>query len=318
MRVRFHLPDFAEHFMLNLVFANMLRNRPDFFREGVEIASFYGAFPPSMWNGGRTIGGQCSEDYVKHVINAFNSLRIPLRFTFTNPVLEEEHLYDPFCNMVMKLADNGLNEVIVNSPLLEDYIRKTYPNYKLTSSTCKRLDTIDAFLEELKKDYNIVVMDYDLNNQFDLLERVPMEDRPRIEFLSNACCEPKCPNRKREYDMIGHQMIYYNQHLKEHPDKPFNINDYTDQNVGRLIKCRCRERTLYEIKDLSTHISPDAIWEKYVPMGFEQFKLEGRTAGNLYLIDNYMYYMVKPECRDEARMLFFYNLDANGVIQFDE
>ncbi|EWM52936.1 hypothetical protein [Ruminococcus flavefaciens] len=317
MKVKFHLPDFSGHFMFNLVFANMVKSRPDYFREGVEIASFYGAFPPSLWNGGRTIGGQCDQSYVEHVIKSFNELDIPLRFTFTNPVLREEHLYDPFCNMVMRMADNGLNEAIVNSPLLEDYIRKTYPSFKLTSSTCKRLDNIDDFLAELKKDYHIVVMDYDLNNKFDLLERVPMEDRPRIEFLSNACCEPECPRRKLEYDLIGEQMIYYNQHLKEHPDKPFNINDYTDRNLSTLIKCKCRERTLYEIKELRTHISPDAIWNKYVPMGFEQFKLEGRTAGNLYLIDNYMYYMAKPECRDEARMMLFYNLDYHGVIQFE-
>ena len=317
MKVKFHLPDFSGHFMFNLVFANMVKSRPDYFRKGVEIASFYGAFPPSLWNGGRTIGGQCDQSYVEHVINSFNELGIPLRFTFTNPVLREEHLYDPFCNMVMRMADNGLNEAIVNSPLLEDYIRKTYPSFKLTSSTCKRLDNIDDFLAELKKDYHIVVMDYDLNNKFDLLERVPMEDRPRIEFLSNACCEPECPRRKLEYDLIGEQMIYYNQHLKEHPDKPFNINDYTDRKLSTLIKSKARERTLYEIKELRTHISPDAIWNKYVPMGFEQFKLEGRTAGNLYLIDNYMYYMAKPECRDEARMMLFYNLDYHGVIQFE-
>jgi hypothetical protein len=112
-------------------------------------------------------------------------------------------------------------------------------------------------------------------------------------------------------------MIYYNKHLQEHPEPPFDINDYTERNVNKLIHCNCRQRTLYEIKDLSTHISPDAIWGKYAPMGFEQFKIEGRTAGNLYLIDIYMYYMTKPECRDEARMMFFYNLDANGVIQYE-
>mgnify|MGYP001010907718 CR=1 FL=1 len=46
MRVRFHLPDFAGKFRLNLMFAEMLRGCPEYFREGVEIASFYGVFPP--------------------------------------------------------------------------------------------------------------------------------------------------------------------------------------------------------------------------------------------------------------------------------
>ena len=54
MKARFHLPDFAGHFKFNLVFCELLAKRPDLFREGVEIASFYGVFPPSLWNGGRT------------------------------------------------------------------------------------------------------------------------------------------------------------------------------------------------------------------------------------------------------------------------
>ena len=80
------------------------------------------------------------------------------------------------CNMVMALANNGLNEVIVNSPLLEDYIRKNYPKYKLTSSTCKRLDDGERLAAELEKDYHIVVVDYDLNNRFDILEKLPNKD----------------------------------------------------------------------------------------------------------------------------------------------
>lgn len=34
MRVRFHLPDFAGRFKLNLMFAEMLKNRPEFFPRG--------------------------------------------------------------------------------------------------------------------------------------------------------------------------------------------------------------------------------------------------------------------------------------------
>jgi hypothetical protein len=139
MKARFHLPDFSKHYAFNIIFAEMLQVLPDYFREGVEIASFYGVFPPSIWNGGRTQGGVCDSAFVKRVIKEFNDRGIPLRFTFTNPALEKKHLSDPFCNMVMNLANNGLNEAIVLSPLLEDYIRKNYPKYKLTSSTCKRI-----------------------------------------------------------------------------------------------------------------------------------------------------------------------------------
>ena len=230
-------------------------------------------------------------------------------------MLTEEHLHDPFCNMVMRLADNGLNEAIVNSPLLEDYIRRTYPNYKLTSSTCKRITDPNMTAKELEKDYHIVVLDYDLNNNWEVLEKLPHKEK--IEILANACCDPHCKLRAEHYKLIGEQMIAYNKHLKEHPNKPFDMNDYSARNVGTVIKCGCRERTLFETQKLSTHVSPDDIWNKYVPMGFEQFKLEGRTASYMYLVECYMYYMVKPEFRDEARMMFYYNLEQNGIVRID-
>ena len=69
----------------------------------------------------------------------FNSRGIPLRFTFTNPLIEEKHLSDKVCNDILKMADNGMNEVIVMSPILEQYIRENYPGYKITSSTCKQI-----------------------------------------------------------------------------------------------------------------------------------------------------------------------------------
>lgn len=315
-KVRFHLPSFALHTKFNLVFLNMMQNVPEFFREGAEIASFYGIFPPALWNGGRTVGGYLSDEtFIKNVVKAFNDKGIPLRFTFTNPALKEEHLKDPFCNRLMELADNGMNEVIVMSPLLEAYIREKYPRYKITSSTCKRLVDPEKVAEELNKDYHVVVLDYDLNNKFDILEQLPHKEK--CELLINSCCVPNCPHRSEEYYHVGLQQIAYVEHLKKYPNKPFNMSDYSDFTVKKNIKCPSNGNNIYDSKKRPHHISPEAIWEKYLPMGFNQFKIEGRTASNLFLIENYMYYLIKPECRDEARFMFLHNLERNGVIKID-
>lgn len=312
MKVRFHLPDFSANFKLNLIFAAMVRDCPQWMREGVEIASVYGAFPQSLWNGGRTNSGVCDRSFVRSVLKSFNSEGIPLRFTFTNPMLEEKHLKDPFCNSVLKMANNGLNEVIINSPLLEEYIRKNYPKYKLTSSTCKRITDLERLKEELEKDYSIVVLDYDFNNKFDILEQIPHKEK--CEILVNACCDPGCKRRTEHYKNLGIQQIIVCDHLSKNPKKPLNPKDYPDMPAT---DCHCADRNIFEIKHLRTHITPDDIWEKYVPMGFNQFKIEGRTSTKLNLIETYMYYMVKPECRDEARFMLFYNLEKYGVVKID-
>lgn len=312
MRVRFHLPDFSGRFKLNLIFADMLKNFPHYFREGVEIASFYGVFPPSMWNGGRIQGGVCDPNYVKMVIKAFNDRGIPLRFTFSNPALEKKHLNDPFCNMVLNLANNGLNEAIVVSPILEDYIRKNFPKYKLTSSTCKRITDPEKLQEELEKDYSIVVLDYDLNKDFELLSKLPRKQD--CELLVNACCEPKCPFRAEHYYTIGLEQIAYNEHLRDNPNKPF---DPSKIDKKHLDNCPFGKRGVFEVRKLSNFISPDEIWEKYVPMGFEQFKIEGRTSSNLNIAETYMYYMAKPECRDEARFNLLKAMENSGALKFN-
>jgi hypothetical protein len=316
MRARFHLPDFTKHFMFNIVFAEFLKECPDYFREGVEIASVYGTFPPAIWNGGRFQYGQCDKGFIKQVIKEFNNRGIPLRFTFTNPVLEKKHVHDEYCNMIMHLADNGLNEVIVASPVLEDYIRKNYPSYKLTSSTCKRITDPDKLYEEVDKDYHIVVIDYDLNNKFDVLEKIP--DKEKCELLVNACCNPGCRLRSEHYRSIGAEQLAYAEHLKRNPNGEFDFRKavkYKDYINEDILRCKCMSRSVFQIKGLSSHISPDDIWEKYIPMGFSQFKIEGRTIELFNLIEHYMYYMIKPECRDEARLDLYFRLQKNNVVR---
>ena len=173
MSVKFHLPGLRANFPINMLLVDMMKKCPEYFREGLEIASFFGEFPTSKWNGGRFSGGdQCSVDYIRGVIRAVNAEGIPIRFTYTNPLITEEDLADPYCNFCLLEANNGMNEVIVVSPLLEEYIRECYPKYKITSSTCKEIKDINAVNAELEKDYHVVVLDYNLNNKFDLLEKI--------------------------------------------------------------------------------------------------------------------------------------------------
>ena len=46
------------------------------------------------------------------------------------------------------------------------------------------------------------------------------------------------------------------------------------------------------------HMTYDMIKEKYAPMGFEHFKIEGRTWNELDLALTYCEYMIKPEYKN--------------------
>lgn len=199
MEVWFHLPGLRQNYPLNMMLLSMLEKRPRYFREGVKIASFFGEFPMSLWNGGRrSPNDQCDAGYIQSAVKSINDKGVSVRYTYTNMFLDEEDLRDPYCNFCMKTADNGKNEVLVVSPLLEEYVRRNYPGFKINSSTCKEIRDIDAVNEELKKDYHLVVLDYNFNNRFDELERI--QDKGRCEILVNAVCQPDCPRRGRHYE----------------------------------------------------------------------------------------------------------------------
>lgn len=122
MDIKFHIPDFTHHLRLNLTLADYMKNNPQAFRDGIKIGSVYGSFPGMTWNGGRFLQGFSDPRIIKETINLLNKRGIACRFTMTNPELKAEHLSDPLCNAILKAADNGMNEVIVFSPMLEDYI----------------------------------------------------------------------------------------------------------------------------------------------------------------------------------------------------
>lgn len=294
MDINYHLPSFTSHYSLNILIIDYIKEHPEFFRDGIKIASVFGSFDGAAWNGGRNVPGKFNPVVTEKIIKEFNSRGIPLRFTFTNPMLNERHLEDKPCNEIMKMADNGLNQVIVMSPILEQYIRENYPNYKITSSTCKQIRDMDDLNAELDKPYNLVVIDYNWNNKFEELEKI--KDKPRCEILVNACCQPACPRRGDHYSTIGK----YQLDLCTAAQSSLGIK--VDNIVKDPFPCPYMAYNIYQIKDFPTHVSPDDIENKYIPMGFDQFKLEGRTISDIPMLEMYIYYFVKQEFQNTVRL----------------
>ncbi len=309
MKARFHLPGLRYNYPLNMMFLSLLKTHPHFVREGVEIGSFFGEFPTSLWNGGRfSNGDQCDSRFITEVVKNINAQGIPVRYTYTNPAIRQEDLADPYCNFCMKVADNGKNEVLVFSPILEEYIRKEYPGFTINSTTCKEIKDIDLLNEELDKDYGLVVLDQNMNNNFEFLEQVKRKDK--LEVLVNACCVPDCPRRAAHYKIIDTQQRVALANRKRTPENRLSMPGWSCEYGAK--------NSIYSIRSQSSYISPEAIWEKYIPMGIENFKIEGRTANLFQLIDTYCMYMLKPEYKDEARLILIYNLEQSHIIMVNK
>ena len=280
-KIYWHLPGFCYFRLLNQVLMNLMKDYPDCFREGYCIGSVYGTFPGAIWNGGRAVFGITGKDDIAAILKIYNSRGIPVRFTWTNSLLEEKHVYDTYCNLIMKLADNGMNQVLVNQPVLEDYIRRNYPDFKLISSTTKRITDVKGLREELDKDYFLVVLDYDLNHNEEVLSAI-QDKADRIEILVNEVCYPGCPKRSEHYRQQSRMQLEY------------------DINTSFPCPNKTRERKFAECKDRPAFISNEQI-QQYADQGFVNYKIVGRGMPMDFVKESYLYYLAKDDARSFIR-----------------
>lgn len=279
--VYWHLPGFCYFRLLNQVIINLLKDYPERFREGYKIGSVYGTFPGAIWNGGRAVFGITGKNDMESILKTYNSRGIPVRFTWTNSLLEEKHLQDTYCNLIMRLADNGLNQVLVNSPELEEYIRREYPRFPVISSTTKRITGVDGVLRELEKDYFLVVLDYDLNHDEEALRSIEPY-AGRVELLVNEVCYPGCPKRAEHYRQQSLMQLEY------------------DINTAFPCPNNTQERSFSECMKRPAFISNEEIGN-YIDRGFVNFKIAGRGMPLNYVEESYLYFLVKEEHREFIR-----------------
>lgn len=273
--VYWHLPGFVCFRMLNQIYIRLMQDFPEKFRAGYKIGSVYGSFPGAIWNGGRVVFGITAKRDISGILNMYNGYGIPVRFTWTNSVLEEKHVHDTYCNLIMKLADNGMNQVLVNTPVLEEYLRREYPNFKRISSTTKRIVDAETLKQELDKDYYLVVLDYDLNHNEEILEAIkPHADR--VEILVNEVCYPGCPKRAEHYIQQSQLQLEYD---------PFT--SFPCPNMAA-------PRAFAECMDRPAFITNEQIGD-YIDKGFVNFKIAGRGMPLDYVKDSYLYFLVRDE-----------------------
>lgn len=277
--VYWHLPGFCYYRQLNYAVITLMEKYPDAFREGYRIGSVYGTFPGAIWNGGRVVMGSAGKRDIEATLHLYNDKGVPVRFTWTNSVLEEKHTYDTYCNLIMRLADNGLNQVLVNSQVLADYIRREYPRFPMISSTTKRIIEPERLFEELKEDYFLVVLDYDLNHNEAVLKKLEEHGSGKIEILVNEVCTPGCTRRAEHYEQQSRAQLNFD--VKD-------IFPCPNANPNKTF-AECMKRPAF--------ISNEEIGS-YIKRGFVNFKIAGRGMPQQYVLDAYLYYLVKDEKRE--------------------
>lgn len=281
----FHLPGLFEFYELYRIFLPLFRQRREWFYDGCEIGSIYGAPADCLWGGGRVGFGEEEPERVAELMRAYG---VSARLTFSNSLLRPEHLADRKCNALCALFENGggvQNGVIVASDLLLDHIRRAYPGLYFVSSTTKVLTAFDQLRDELNRpEFRFVVPDFRLNKALDQLCALPEEQKQKLEFLCNECCWFGCPDRKACYENVSRKNLGEDcpDHIcvSPHADRGYRFSDAM-KNPG--------------------FISREDIQNIYLPAGFSHFKIEGRSLGSALILEFLLYYMTRPEHQLEVR-----------------
>ena len=281
----YHLPGLFEFYELYRRFLPLFYTHREYFYDWCEIGSVYGAPEDCLWGGGRVEAGEADPEGVFALTQEYG---ISARLTFSNSLLREEHLADRRCNKLCVLLEQSAgkkNGVIVHSDLLLDYLKKNYPGLYFVSSTTKVLTEFQECLREIqRKDFRYVVPDFRLNKVLDKWNTLSEGQKDKVEFLCNECCWFGCRDRKVCYEDVSRK----------------NLGE--DGEEHRCTAPNAKEG--YRFSKAMTNpgfISVDDIKNIYLPMGFTNFKIEGRGLGSALVLEFLLYYMTKPEYQLHVR-----------------
>lgn len=257
---------------------------PQCFYDGVNIKKIYGCFPNMIWNGGSYWFNQgLSRNQMIDYFEWYSTKNVELQLTFTNPILTQNDVYDRYGNAVLEIASHyDFVEVLVASPILEEYIRANFPSIKIDRSiisTTRDRDTesdnINIYLTDLDR-YNMSVLPRKYSKNFDFLNQIPQDKRNRFEILATDPCPTNCPRLYTHYeDMAAAQMWLpggeeCSKCTAFNPNNPFRQWTYRNQRIP---------------------------WEElksYEDLGFTEIKLSGRTQ-MIQMILTTVPYLIKPE-----------------------
>lgn len=281
----YHLPGLFEFYELYRVFLPLYRDHREYFYDWCEISSIYGSPADCIWGGGRAGFGS---DNPEEVLKLMQEYDISARLTFSNSLLRKEHLTDKKCNTLCELfekAGEKKNGVIIHSDLLLDYLKNHYKELYFVSSTTKVLTDFKEFVNEVKKeDFLYVVPDFRLNKEFNRLKELSDQEKNKVEFLCNECCWFGCKDRKECYEAASRKNL--GEHRKEH------ICHAPDAKQGYRFSKAMRNPGFIGVDDIKN---------VYLPMGFSNFKIEGRSLGSALVLEMLLYYMVKSEYQIHIR-----------------
>ena len=129
-----------------------------------------------------------------------------------------------------------------------------------------------------------MVPDFRLNKALPQLDALPQGLKDKVEFLCNECCFFGCKDRKACYRAVSRKNLGEPgpEHRCAAPDA-----------AGGYRFSKAMENPGF--------IGVEDIQNIYLPMGFSNFKIEGRSLGSALVLEFLLHYLTRPEYQLHVR-----------------
>lgn len=228
----------------------------------------YDSYPGVAWNGGRQTSKdpQHTLDGFVHEVELLNGSGMGFNFTFSNLLLQEQHLDDRLGNALLARFHNGQNGAIVGSEVLARYIRTTFPRYRLIHTLTHYRRDLEYYKRALEL-YDVLVLPPSLNDRVGWIEELGPE---RVEILVNETCHRDCPFSNQHY----HKISEYNLSLGKNPYLESELDHFCEKHHSARLQAMSIEELGKNV--VGTRLSPADV-DRLVERGVSRFKLSART-----------------------------------------
>lgn len=281
---QFILPGLSSLEQLNISFIDYCYSHRNYLNDDYEINGIYGNFPFCIWTGEQANFSNILllNDEIEKVFLQYASFHINIYLNCTNTELLPDMLEDTYSNLILNNLDriNASNHVVLNSQLLNEYIKSHYKNILIDVGQYNNmLPTKDNF--QSIGNYCNLFINPRFNNDFDLIKT--FSNRSQLIFILNpSLCINNC--------MVQNECL-----LKEHLSQLL-----FDSRKSYAYSCEnwINNINLNSIKNSNLYIAKENIYH-YNQLGINHFMLMYYNNIN-DTISEYINYLIKPEFQNEV------------------
>jgi len=236
--------------------------------EGLQMI-YYDMPNDCVWNGGRV---NRPIELTQNILDTFNQQQFGIDLGFTNQVIIDvgDEVGNNLLNLVYSNNPNKLHGVILVSETLRRYLRKNFPDFKLTYSITGHPTTdqlnFEGYYKELEDKYDIIVPKY---SHLDYILPLMAEGKlngSKYEILINDNCNTTCQFYSEHFAQISHLNTVIRTPWEKEHDLSYQVEIKPKLKTGPIKKePNCVQGNL-EVNEL----------QKFYDAGVRHFKISGR------------------------------------------